>query len=56
MTRAEGSSWLEMLAGEDFSTSDLWVAFVNWMAHFFSDRIMKEEIAEIALRRARLLG
>jgi len=56
LTRADASSWLETIAGDDFSTDDLWLAFVNWMAYFFSDRVMKQEIAEIALRRARLLG
>ena len=56
LTRADANSWLETIAGEDFSTNDLWIAFVNWMAYFFSDRVMKQEIAEIALRRARLLG
>ena len=56
LTRADASSWIETLAGDDFSTNDLWIAFVNWMAYFFSDRVMKQEIVEIALRRARLLG
>lgn len=56
LTRADASSWLEMIAGDDFSTSDLWIAFVNWMVFFFSDQVMKQEIAEVALRRARLLG
>ena len=56
LTRADASSWLETITGEDFSTNDLWLAFVNWMAYFFSDQVMKQEIAEIALRRARLLG
>ena len=56
LTRADASSWLEAISGDDFSPNDLWIAFVNWMVHFFSDRVMKQEIAEIALRRARLLG
>ena len=56
LTRADANSWLETIAGVDFSTNDLWIAFVNWMAYFFSDRVMKQEIAEVALRRARLLG
>ena len=56
LTRADASSWLETIAGDDFSGHDLWIAFVNWMAHFFPDWIMKQEIAEVALRRARLLG
>ncbi len=55
ITRADASSSLEVIAGDEFSPSDLWAAFVNWMAHFFSDVVMKQEIAEIALRRARLL-
>lgn len=56
LTRADASSWFEMIAGDDFSANDLWIAFVNWMVHFFPDWIMKQEIAEVALRRARLLG
>ena len=56
LTRADANAWLETIAGDDFSTNDLWIAFVNWMAYFFSDRVMKQEVAEIALRRARLLG
>ena len=56
LTRADASSWLETIAGDDFSTGDLWIAFVNWMVFFFSDQVMKQEIAEVALRRARLLG
>ena len=56
LTRADANSWLETIAGEDFTTNDLWTAFVNWMAYFFSDRVMKQEIAEVALRRARILG
>ena len=55
LTRADASSWLDTIGGDDFSTNDLWIAFVNWMAYFFPDRVMKQEIAEIALRRARLL-
>ena len=56
LTRADASYWLETIAGADFSPSDLWTAFVNWMAYFYPDRVMKQEMAEIALRRARLLG
>lgn len=55
LTRADAYSYLETIASDDFSANDLWLAFVNWMAHFFSDQVMKQEIAEIALRRARLL-
>ena len=54
-TRADASMYLETIASEDFSANDLWNAFVNWMAYFFPDKVMKQEITEIALRRARLL-
>ena len=56
LTRVDAHSYLETIAGEDFSTNDLWLAFVNWMAYFFSDQVMKQEIADVALRRAKLLG
>ena len=55
LTRADAHACLETIAGDGFSTNDLWLAFVNWMAYFFSDRVIKQEIAEIALRRAQLL-
>ena len=55
LTRADVHGYLEVLSGEEFSTRDLWVAFVDWMAHFFADRVMKQEIAEIALRRAQAI-
>ena len=54
VTRADVQGYLETLAGE-FSTRDLWMAFVNWMAYFFADCVMKREIADIALRRAQVL-
>ena len=56
LTRADASSWLERIAGEEFTARELWIAFVHWMAYFHPDRVMKQEITEIALRRARLLG
>ena len=55
LTRLDAYSYLETIAGDEFSANDLWLSFVNWMAHFFSDQIMKQEIAEVALRRAQLL-
>ena len=55
LTRTDVHGYLETLAGEGFSTRDLWMAFVNWMAYFFADRVMKQEIAETALRRAQVL-
>ena len=34
----------------------LWLAVVNWMAYFFPDEVMKQQIADVALRRAQLLN
>ena len=56
LTRADAHSHLELLAAGDFSTNDLWLAFVNWMAYFFPDQVMKQEITEVALRRAQVLN
>ena len=56
LTRADAHSHLALLATSDFSTNDLWLAFVNWMAYFFPDEVMKQQIAEVALRRAQLLN
>ena len=54
-TRADAQSHLEKLAGDQFSVNDLWIAFVNWMAYFYSDVVMKQEISESALRRAQVV-
>lgn len=57
LTRADASSWLDSAVAEDeqYSKLDLWRAFVNWMVYFFPDHVMKQEISEIALRRARII-
>lgn len=52
ITRADVQSYLEEFSGEDISTRDLWLAFVNWVVFFFSDEVIKQEISEFALRRA----
>ena len=54
-TRADAQSYLESIVGGQFSVNDLWNAFVNWMAHFFPDLLMKQEISEIGLRRAQIV-
>ena len=36
-------------------TTHMWSAFVKWMAYFHSDKVMEQEITEIALRRAQVL-
>ena len=52
LTRAEAQSFLEKVASAEESTDDLWRSFLNWMAYFFSGTVMKQEISEVALRRA----
>ena len=54
-TRADAQSYLEKVVGEQFSVGDLWSAFVNWMVHFFPDSVIKQEISEVALRRAQIV-
>ena len=54
-TRADAQSYLEGITGDEFSAGDLWNAFVNWMACFFPESVIKQEISEIALRRAQIL-
>ena len=53
--RLDAMSHLVLLVNKEYTLDDLWMAFVNWMAYFFPDEVMKQEITEIALRRARLL-
>ena len=55
IARADAHSYLEEFSGEDITTRDLWLAFVNWVAFFFPDEVMKQEISEFALRRAQPL-
>jgi len=52
LTKADAQAHLALLATEDTTTSDLWEAFVNWMTHYFPNQVMKQEITEVALRRA----
>ena len=55
LTRLDAMSHLELVTDDEYTTRDLWVAFVNWMVYFFPEDVMKQEITEVALRRARLL-
>ena len=55
LTRADANSWLNIVANKDFSSHDLWLAFVHWVAHYFPDRVMKQEITELSLRRAQII-
>lgn len=55
LTRADVNQQISLLTTEEFSANDLWRSFVNWMVFFFPDKVMRQEISEIALRRARLI-
>ena len=41
---------------DDYGSNEIWEAFVQWMAYFYDDMVMKQEVSEIALRRAQLLA
>ena len=56
LTRADAQSHLESVAVDDFSSNDLWLAFVAWMTWFFPDKVIEQRIAEVALRRAEVIG
>lgn len=55
LTRTDAHPQLKSLENADFSVNDLWRSLVNWVAYFFSDQVMRQEISEVALRRARLI-
>ena len=55
LTFADTHSYFQEIAGDRFSAKELWLAFVEWMAYFFHDQVMRQEITEIALRRAQIL-
>ena len=55
LTRLDALSHLELLTDNEYTTDDLWIAFVNWMVYFFPRDVMMQEITEVSLRRARLL-
>ncbi len=58
VTREQLSEELQELArqaGSSFTAEDVWRALVEWMTHFFPDRLMKQEVADVGLRRAQVL-
>ena len=56
LTRADVSPYLETLITVHYGSQDLWAAFVHWMSYYYDDVVMRQEISEIALRRAQLLN
>ena len=55
LTRSDALSHLNSFTDKEFTTYDLWSAFINWMTYFFPNEVMQQQITEIALRRARKL-
>ena len=56
LTRADVSPYLETVTTVHYGSQDLWAAFVHWMSYYYDDVVMRQEISEIALRRAQLLS
>lgn len=55
-TRQNADRFIESMATDDYSATDIWTAFVSWMAFFFHDRLIVQLVSELALRRAQDLG
>ena len=56
VTRADLAPSIEHVGSRGgASQEDLWRAFVEWMSYFFAERLMKQPVADVGLRRARLL-
>lgn len=51
-TRHDADRFIEPIATDEYSATDIWIAFVRWMAYFFDDRLTVQEVSEVALRRA----
>ena len=50
--KSEADLLLAQMTTDQWSPNDIWNAFVTWMAYFYSERVITQEVAEIALRRA----
>jgi len=55
LTKADAQAYLTVRVTKEIQPNDLWTAFVNWMVCYYPRQVMKQEITEIALRRARLI-
>jgi hypothetical protein len=52
LTQADALPFIHIDPTSEFTKHDLWQSFVSWMAYFYSDFLITQEITEIALRRA----
>lgn len=55
LTQADALPIIHIDSTSEFTKHDLWHSFVSWMAHFYSDLLITQEITEIALRRAQII-
>ena len=55
LTKADVQEYLTVQVTKEIQPNDLWNAFVNWMVCYYPKQVMKQEITEIALRRAQLI-
>ena len=55
LSQSDANLLFEEIEMGNFTKSDLWLSFVEWMSYFFPEKVMKHEISEIALRRAQIL-
>ena len=55
-TRQDADEFIQPMMSEEWSATDIWIAFVRWMAYFFSDKVTIQEVFEVALRRAQAIG
>lgn len=55
VSQADAHVQLGPWCSPDYSISDLWMAFVQWMVYFFPDKFIAQEVSEVALRRAQML-
>ena len=56
LTLGDANPYLDTLATDYFTSNDIWKAFVQWMSYFYDDMVIKQEVSEVALRRAQLLA
>lgn len=55
LTQADALPIIHIDSTSEFTKHDLWYSFVSWMAHFYRDVLITQEITEIALRRAQVI-
>ena len=55
LTRADAQLYLESLQIGEYSTEELWLAFVSWTTYYLSEKVIRQEIAEVVLRRAQVI-